>query len=701
MPIEIRTGQIAVKDEQGNYHYINSVTGQTVETGIVQIQNAAEDAAENMSSNLTTAITNKLNSISNLENSYTNSLTDINEMIDILNAIQLNFLPMYDQHSQYQYGDYVLYNNNDVLTCYMCINNQGAGNEAFNPNDWEEKQIRDNISATLTATEQLNDESSTALQELGSLKSDLLNALAENTTMKTDINALITALQNLKYDLDHAPDALENDLGGFKQQLTNYLTTVESRVSDINTFAADEIDRIRTLINGDANANPRVIGISEQITAVQGQMSTLNSSLESAENQLSSISEGIESTVQTLIPTIKESAKLGTYNILPATNAPYDQLMAMLRDWWSNGSSLEMYSDTHTGLFGPASGKTRDSIDCADLVCAILLGIKYANSTYTRNISNNKIQPLITEHWLDTNSTNEDKASQGGLTTPELAQWFSDKNRLFKLPGSSEQNWRKYKVVTDLLQFGDIIFYSNSTAQNTYNISNECGIVLNTSTEYGYSQSWYNALSQEDAAEAKLENYYVTILKITSSSENILSSGKLRIIQESLCDNLKRGVWKVFARPNYKNSDANSLFTIMYNKMICNCNFLIGTQFSADQYGQNFGPDSFYIQGSSILRSIVSSVDTHFFPINLTEQQIQIKTSSSTLNSISTYFYDQNYTPLGVIISTSITINSPYIVSLTGHSDYVQNARFVRFKIPTVNFTIFPEIEISFIPAAA
>ena len=216
--------------------------------------------------------------------------------------------------------------------------------------------------------------------------------------------------------------------------------------------------------------------------------------------------------------------------LLAESNAPKEQLLDILNTWMEN-LNVHHGASYNNDLFSTQCTRDGDNlfeIDCSAFVSAILLGITYDNSRYVLGESADNIEKPFMGNYLGPSKSQY--MPKGGLNASEMAMWFAQQKRLYELPLDQEK-------VRDTLQFGDIIFGSNSSSASRayYNIEHVM-FVLGVSGHYvitAESVSSVNPLEQQN-----LRAHYHVLTCDPSAGTGSIGPDKY---------------FRVFARPDYQN----------------------------------------------------------------------------------------------------------------------------------------------------
>ena len=203
---------------------------------------------------------------------------------------------------------------------------------------------------------------------------------------------------------------------------------------------------------------------------------------------------------------------------------PIDALMSVMKTWVGNENvkHLTVGSTDNGSLFGETIRQVdgKWTMDCSAFTSAVLMGITYNNSRYVLGNNANNIEleyfpgaQFPPSRWVGKGRT------KGGLGATETAMWLAEHKRLYSFDEDPDKALAQ-------LQFGDIVFGSNSIYPTYYKNVEHIMIVLGTipsqglliasesidlsydETHYEQSGAHITVLSLKDSTTGKTNDYY-------------------------------------------------------------------------------------------------------------------------------------------------------------------------------------------------
>lgn len=219
---------------------------------------------------------------------------------------------------------------------------------------------------------------------------------------------------------------------------------------------------------------------------------------------------------------------MANQGVLPSSNAPREELTDVIKSYV--GISTLQYGNTETMYDSTCSNQ----IDCSTFVTAILNRIPYENSRYTLGTSaSNKVGTFVGDTLLRYSSAR----GWVRLLTHQMAQWFAEHKRLFEIPSNA-------KKACSILRFGDILFSGNGNHDVNYYGIDHCLFVLGTNPDSG-------VVMVAQGGTAGSPTYY-------DNESTVCKTSIVYLTSQYIGNN-----YKVFARPNYGNSEIKSDNTLM------------------------------------------------------------------------------------------------------------------------------------------
>lgn len=214
---------------------------------------------------------------------------------------------------------------------------------------------------------------------------------------------------------------------------------------------------------------------------------------------------------------------MANQGVLPSSNAPKEELTEVIKSYV--GVSTLQYGNVETMYDRTCSNQ----IDCSTFVTAVINRIPYANSRYALGTSaSNKVGMFVGDTLLNYSSAR----GWVRLLTHQMAQWFAEHKRLFEIPSNA-------KKACSILQFGDILFSGNGNHEENYYGIDHCLFVLGTNPDSG-------VVMVAQGGTAGSPTYY-------DNESTVCKTSVVYLTSQYIGNN-----YKVFARPNYGNSEIKS-----------------------------------------------------------------------------------------------------------------------------------------------
>lgn len=205
------------------------------------------------------------------------------------------------------------------------------------------------------------------------------------------------------------------------------------------------------------------------------------------------------------------------------SDPPIDALMSVMKTWVGNENvkHLTVGSTDNGSLFGETIRQVdgKWTMDCSAFTSAVLMGITYNNSRY---VLGNDADNITGEYFIGDQFPKSRTSTirvKGGLAAADTAMWLAEHKRLYSFDEDPDKALAQ-------LQFGDIVFGSNSIYPTYYKNVEHIMIVLGTipsqglliaaesidlsydETHYEQSGAHVTVLSLKDSATGKTNDYY-------------------------------------------------------------------------------------------------------------------------------------------------------------------------------------------------
>ena len=304
--------------------------------------------------------------------------------------------------------------------------------------------------------------------------------------------------------------------------------------------------------------------------------------------------------------------------VLEASNPPKDLLMGLIKSYIDNPAlsyehDVDLFSETPNG-----------KINCSAFVSAVLQGISYNSSKYVLS-DNLSMDKVINAGFSKTNQLIK-------LSSFNMAEYFAENKRLFSLK-CLENGYESRRK----LQFGDILFFTDTQYPDRYYGIGHVAIVIDASWDYCTiahvtSQAAGGIVQQNFGTETGC----CTLLRLTATQ----------------ADN----TFKVFARPDYNEPKLRTAIQVL--KSCLDGNYEINL-------GHDYTP-GYSLNQTTMLPSMSVSygISGYYDAIGgATVKYIGAATDASGNGYVCLLAqYDENYAP---IIRSSITTNPVVLNSAT------------------------------------